>query len=88
MDKDIVIQKVITGHATQAEKDWLLDNLMKLYNEILILLSKKRYNEWTNAKTSCVNGIESIQPPWKNKSTNYKNSKKTFNEKSKKSEWW
>ncbi len=45
MDKDVVIQKVLVGHATQAEKDWLLDNLMKFYNEILVLLSKKRWNE-------------------------------------------
>ena len=44
-DRDIIIQKVLTRHATQEEKDWLLSQLMILYNEILILLSRRQYEK-------------------------------------------
>lgn len=45
MDRDVVIQKYLTGHSSQLERDWLLGELLKFYNGVLILLSKRRMEE-------------------------------------------
>ena len=42
-DRDVVVQKVLTGFANDEEKEWLLNNLMVFYNEVLILLSKRDF---------------------------------------------
>ena len=44
-DVDVVIQKVLARVSTAEERDWLLDQLMKFYNQLLMLLAKKRYNQ-------------------------------------------
>ncbi len=34
-NRDVVIQKYLTGHATLEEKEWLLDTMVKFYNHLL-----------------------------------------------------
>ncbi len=41
MDRDIVIQKYLTGKITPEERKWLLANLLKFYNEVLMLLARR-----------------------------------------------
>jgi len=45
MDFDAIMQKYLTGHATQEEKDWLLEKLAKGYNGILIRLHQFKKGE-------------------------------------------
>ena len=42
VDRDVVVQKYLVGKASQLEKDWLLGELLKLYNKLRDVLSKRR----------------------------------------------
>ncbi len=42
MDIDQSVHKYLTGHATQEDKDELLDSLAHFYNDLLIWINDKR----------------------------------------------
>ena len=41
-NRDVIIQKYLTGHATLEEKEWLLDTMVKFYNDLLAWIETRK----------------------------------------------
>ncbi len=42
MDRDLIIQRYLTGKISPEERRWLLDNLLAFYNDVLVLLATRQ----------------------------------------------
>lgn len=41
MDRDVIIQRYLTGRISDGERKWLLDNLLSFYNGVLTVIDDR-----------------------------------------------